>query len=279
MTHTVVGLFDNRSSAGAATQELIQKGFMRENIDVSNRKIGASDSSTQIAVTESGISESISNFFSSLFGNDKTTARNYTYAAGDADAIITVQVDSPERAVEAAAILDRYGAIDVDARSLRYNRQNVQQNFTGTSAATTQNAADNQGAATIPVIEEQIQIGKQVVRQGGARVRSRIVEKPVEAALRLREEHVVVNRRPVNREVTGADLANFREGEIVITEHAEIPVVGKQARVVEEVIIGKNVTEREEIVRDTVRRSEVEVEQVDNESNRGDADLSRRANS
>jgi len=279
MTHTVVGLFDNRSSAGAATQELIQKGFMRENIDVSNRRIGETSSSTQIAVTETGVSESISNFFNSLFGSDKASAKNYANAAGDADAIISVQVDSPARAMEAAAILDRYGAIDVDGRSAQDNQTGGQQNFAGTSAAATPNTTDNQGITAIPIIEEQIQIGKQVVEQGGARIRSRIVEKPVAANLRLREEHVVINRRPVNREVTEADLANFREGEIVITEHAEVPVIGKQARVVEEVLIGKNVTEHEEVVRDTVRRNEVEVETIENDVNSGGTINTRRANS
>lgn len=274
MTHTVVGLFDNRSSAGAATQELIRKGFMRENIDVSNRTAG--DASPQIAVTETGVGESISNFFNSLFGSDKTTARNYANVARDADAIISVQVDSPARAMEAAAILDHHGAIDVDARSAQFNQTGGQQNFANTST-TAPDTAGNQGATSIPIIEEQIQIGKQVVEQGGARLRSRIIEKPVEAALRLRREHVVVNRRPVNREVTEADLANFREGEIVITEHAEVPVIGKQARVVEEVIIGKNVTEHEEVIRDVVRRNEVEVEPVNNESS-GDINT-RRANS
>ncbi|HEY0048655.1 MAG TPA: YsnF/AvaK domain-containing protein [Pyrinomonadaceae bacterium] len=272
MIHTVVGLFDNRSNAGAATQELIQKGFLRENIDVSNRQISDAATSTQIAVTETGVSESIGNFFNSLFGGDKKTARNYTTAAGDADAIITVQVDSLERAREAAEILDRHGAIDVDGRSSQHE-QNLQQNQQILTAApnapqTAQNAADIHNAANIqnetaiPVIEEQLQVGKQIVQREGARVRSRIVEKPVEANLRLREEHIVVNRRSVNRDVTNADLANFREGELVITEHAEIPVVGKQARVVEEILIGKNVTEHVETVHGTIRRNEVEVEKV-----------------
>jgi uncharacterized protein (TIGR02271 family) len=272
MIHTVVGLFDNRSNAGAATQELIQKGFLRENIDVSNRQISDAATSTQIAVTETGAGESIGNFFNSLFGGDKKTARNYTTAAGDADAIITVQVDSLERAREAAEILDRHGAIDVDGRSSQHE-QNLQQNQQILTAApnapqTAQNAADIHNAANIqnetaiPVIEEQLQVGKQIVQREGARVRSRIVEKPVEANLRLREEHIVVNRRSVNRDVTNADLANFREGELVITEHAEIPVVGKQARVVEEILIGKNVTEHVETVHETIRRNEVEVEKV-----------------
>jgi uncharacterized protein (TIGR02271 family) len=279
MTHTVVGLFDSRSNAGAATMELTQKGFLREHIDVSNRRLSEGDASTQITVTETGVSESIGNFFGSLFGSDKKTARNYTNAATDADAIISVQVDSVQRALEAAEILDRHGAIDVDARANAYDQQNYnqqsfnqqnfnqqnfnQQNLADTSGATAApNTVNNQVETAIPVIEEQLQVGKQIVEREGARLRSRIIEKPVEANLRLREEHIVVNRRPVNREVTNADLASFREGELVITEHAEIPVVGKQARVVEEIVIGKNVTEHVETVHETIRRTDVEVEKI-----------------
>jgi uncharacterized protein (TIGR02271 family) len=136
------------------------------------------------------------------------------------------------------------------------------QNNARTSETTAQNTAHVQGETAIPVIEEQLQVGKREVESGGARIRSRIVEKPVEANIRLREEHVVVNRRPVNRAATDADLANLKRGDIELTESAEVPVVAKEARVVEEVVVGKNVTEHQETVRDTVKRTDVEVEEV-----------------
>jgi stress response protein YsnF len=44
--------------------------------------------------------------------------------------------------------------------------------------------------------------------------------------------------------VTDADMAAFQEGTLEVTEMAEEPVVAKQARVVEEVIVGKEATER-----------------------------------
>ena len=261
MTHTVVGLFNDRKRAQSATEELLKRGFLRENIDVSNRRINNADTkTTEIVISESGVAESISNFFNSLFGSDKAAARNYTNAAGDADAIVSLQVDSPERALEAAEILDRHGAIDVDGQTLQTNAQN----FAQTGETPTGNAAVNPNEMRIPVIEEQIQVGKQAVEKGGVRIKSRIIGKPIEANVRLREEHVVVQRRPVNREITQADLANFGEGEIVLTEYSEVPVIGKQARVVEEVVVDKNVTEHVETVRDTVHRQEVEVEEIHN---------------
>ncbi len=94
-------------------------------------------------------------------------------------------------------------------------------------------------------------------------MRRRVTEKPVEETVALREEEVNVERRPANREVSQADMAAMRDGTIEVTEMAEQAVVAKQARVVGEVVISKDVAEREETVRDTVRRTDVEVEQLD----------------
>ncbi|HEY0659409.1 MAG TPA: DUF2382 domain-containing protein, partial [Pyrinomonadaceae bacterium] len=98
-------------------------------------------------------------------------------------------------------------------------------------------------------------------------VRSRVVEKPVEEHLRLRQERVIVNRHPVNRAVTDADLTNFKQGDFEITERGEEAVVSKQARVVEEIEIGKQVEERDQVISDTVRRTDVEVDQIDTDIN------------
>lgn len=279
MTHTVIGLFDDRRQAHTARQELIQKGFIQDNVDVSNRRISdANTTSTTVNTTGTGVGDSISNFFSSLFSGDETTARNYTNAASDADAILTVHVDSDARAREAAEILDRHGAIDVDGHLSHSSQQNVAKTSATTqNTATTPNTANRTGETTIPVIEEQMQVGKREVEGGGARIRSRVIEKPVEASVRLREEHVVVDRRPVNREVTNADLTSFKEGDIELTERAEVAVVDKQARVVEEVVVGKDVTEHQETVRDTVRRTDVDVEKIDNNTTQVDVN-NRKAN-
>lgn len=255
MTHTVVGLFDDRDDAESAMEDLIDGGFIKDNIDLSNRRAAGAEAENE------GIGDRISNFFSSLFGGDDATARNYTYAAQDAEAILTVQADSDERAKLAQDILDRNGAMDVNENA-DYGEQRASSTEDRTAGA---NAAGTK--KTIPVVQEKLDVGKREVERGGARVRSRIVEKPVEENVRLREEHVVVNRRPVDREVTKGDLENFRPGEMEITERAEVPIVGKQARVVEEVEVGKEVTEQNQTIRDTVKGTQVDVENVDRSTN------------
>jgi uncharacterized protein (TIGR02271 family) len=116
----------------------------------------------------------------------------------------------------------------------------------------------DQGEAVLPVVEENIDIGKRQVQTGGARVHTKIEERPVEEQVNLREEHVNVERRPVDRPVSDANAA-FQERSFEVTEMAEEPVVRKQARVIEEVVISKDVRERTETVHDTVRRQDVHV--------------------
>jgi len=129
--------------------------------------------------------------------------------------------------------------------------------YTGTGTGVT-----NDEINKIPIIEENIEVGKREVKTGGVRVRSRIVERPVEESVRLREERVNVERNTVDRPATAADLQNFQERDIEMVERAEVPVVNKEARVVEEVSIGKEVEERSETIQDTVRKTEVDVENL-----------------
>ena len=78
----------------------------------------------------------------------------------------------------------------------------------------------------------------------------------------FREEHAAIERRPVDRPATAADL---KEGFVEIRETEEQPVVSKTAHVVEEVVVGKDATERTETITDTVRGTTVEVERVHGE--------------
>ena len=103
-------------------------------------------------------------------------------------------------------------------------------------------------------------MGKREVSRGRVRVRSYVVETPVQEQVSLRQEHVEVERRAVDRPVTAADEALFRERTIEATESSEEAVVAKEARVVEELVVRKEAGERVQTVRDTVRRTEVEVE-------------------
>jgi uncharacterized protein (TIGR02271 family) len=160
-------------------------------------------------------------------------------------------------------------------------QQNQAGSLTGSSlegsAASTSNlqgssltGSQQRDTAAIPVVQEQLKVGKREVQRGGVRVYSRVVETPVNESVGLREEHVNVERRPVNEPISGLDTAAFKEQSIEMRETAEEAVVEKSARIVEEVTINKEVTQREQQINDTVRHTEVEVEQLGAGSNLDD---------
>jgi uncharacterized protein (TIGR02271 family) len=112
----------------------------------------------------------------------------------------------------------------------------------------------------VPVVEEELAVGKRTVETGGVRVEKEVTARPVEENVTLHEERVTVDRRPVDRPADPNDLRAFENQTVEMREMAEEAVVEKRARVVEEVVVGKEARERTEHISDTVRRSDVRVE-------------------
>jgi uncharacterized protein (TIGR02271 family) len=147
-----------------------------------------------------------------------------------------------------------------------YPTEETEQMQTGGVAATTTTTdynrnLEDEGEVHIDVVEEDLRVGKRQTEGGGVRVQTHVVEQPVEEQVRLREEEVHVERRPVDRPASSGDLNAFKEGSFEVNAVREEAVVEKQPRVVEEVVIKKDARERTETVRDTVRRTEVDVDQ------------------
>jgi uncharacterized protein (TIGR02271 family) len=115
---------------------------------------------------------------------------------------------------------------------------------------------------TIPVYREELRVGKREVERGGVHVATHIVEKPSKDQVMLREEHVTVERRPANRLVS-PEGTEFKEKAIDMTEYGEEAVAAKETRLVEEVIVHKQVAERTATVEDKIRSTEVEVQTFD----------------
>lgn len=159
--------------------------------------------------------------------------------------IVLLSFAAPRRLREVAGILADYNAVDIDTREKEWRSGGW--------------SPDEQMA--IPVVEEELKIGKRLIRRGGVRVYTSVTEKPIEEPVTLREEHVTVTRRPVDRAATASDLS-ADETPIEITETAEEPVVSKQPKVVEEVVLQKAASERTETVKDTVRRKDVDVKKA-----------------
>lgn len=111
------------------------------------------------------------------------------------------------------------------------------------------------------VIEEELAVGKREIEKGGVRVTSRVTEKPVQETVTLRREDVTVERNPVDRPATEADF-DTTPRTFEMREKDEEAIIEKKPRVVEEVVVRKEATERTETISDTVRRKDVDVEQL-----------------
>ncbi len=114
----------------------------------------------------------------------------------------------------------------------------------------------------IPVGEETLNVGTRLVAGETTRVRRIVVETPVEQGVSLREERVVVERRKPTGASSTATQAILTDTAVEMSDSFEVVDVWKSVRVTEEVVLRREVTERHETVRDTVRRDEVVVEQA-----------------
>jgi uncharacterized protein (TIGR02271 family) len=260
----VVGVFEDYTTAERVARDLTNAGIPRESIQVkSNFMTGAAGRTTGPAHEHEG---GISGFFHRLFGSEDTEYGNYDEAVRRGNAVVLVTAPS-DQIDNAAHIMNSAGAIDIDRHVERY-RQTGYENYDANAEPYSYEQATEERQrfrgsderAAIPVVEEEVRVGKRTVRRGGVRVYSHVVDQPVEQDIQLRDESVRVERRPVDRPLGDEDAARMKDQSIEVEEISEEPVVEKRARVKEEVVVGKETKERTERVRDTVRRTQVEVE-------------------
>jgi stress response protein YsnF len=171
-------------------------------------------------------------------GFSEDDAREFADAAEEGKTLVVALV-AEDRADQAVAIMDRFEALQ---------------------------AKDDQGAddaEIVQVVEERLEVGKSKAATGGVRVTSSVSEKPVEETVTLREERVGAKRRSADRTLDADEAEGaFEEKTVEMMGTKEEAEVRKEARVVGEVAITKEIEEREETVRDTVRATDVEIEKL-----------------
>lgn len=238
MPSTVIGLFRNETDVQHVVDELQRNDFPAR--DVKRRDEVGADLGGWLE--EQGVP-----------GHE---AEDYVEGVRKGGKLVTLHV-SDDRAPEAVQIMRRHETAAADLGGATAG---------GTAARGDRTAHDDhagrtrgEGEETLEVTEEEVDVGTREVERGGVRARTYVKEEPVEKDVRVRDESVHVDRRPVDRAVTDTDDA-FREKSVEMTETDEEPVVRKRARVIEEVVLSKDVDEHTETVRDTVRKTDVDVE-------------------
>ncbi len=269
---TIVGVFDEHSEARAASQEIAAEGITPEAVQMrSNMATGAAGRGSAYGTEQGGVS----GLFHRLFGSDpagREAAGHYEEAVrrGNTVLAVTAPVGKLDRVT---AIMNRHHAVDIDRRVEEYRKTGYERFDAGAPAYTAEQAAREReqfrsNTQSIPVIEEEVKIGKRVVRRGAVRVYGHVVEEPVNQTVRLHEEHATIERRKVDRPLKPGDEGLMRDQSIEVVETAEEPVISKTTRVKEEIVIGKEATERTEEIHETARHTEVKIERNEEREDR-----------
>jgi stress response protein YsnF len=268
MDQTVIGVFDSYDHAERAKQQLIGRGFSANDVQVRAHDADLADSgrttTARAADTDVGFMDSVANFFADLFGPNQDDAGHYTEAVRRGGAVVAVTVADENRVASAREALAQTGAVDIEKRVAEW-RQSGYEGYRSDAAPYSSDEIERERSRVIPVVEEEVEVGKRHVDLGAVRVVSRMVETPVSESVTLRDERANIERRPVDRPASEADLSDFREQTIEVRETSEKAVVSKVARVVEEVVVSKTASERTEQVSDSVRKTVVDVQKSGSE--------------
>jgi len=276
MSSTITALFDSRTDAEAAKARLQNANVDAEHVHIHDKSSSGYREQGYSTHEDRGIWDSIKNAF--LPDEDRHTYEEGLRRGG---VLLTADVDD-DRVDEAVRVLDDAGSIDIDERANQWRSSGWDYASTGAAGGaalggfgagaasataridqTAERAIGSEQEEVIPVVEEQLVVGKRDVSRGGVRVRSYVTEVPVHEQVRLRDEQINVERRAVDQPLSAADTDAFRERTIDMTATGEEAVIGKNARVVEELVVSKTAQEHVEDVNDTVRRTDVEVERDD----------------
>ena len=180
----------------------------------------------------------------------------HTYAEGirRGGTLVTVRAE-PRLVDKVVDILDDDGTVDMEKRAVAWRNEG----WTGRYAGASSSPVQRKQSGSIPVVQEELKVGKRQVSGGRVRVHAHVVEQPVQEQVNLTDERVRVERTPVDRPATSADRL-MQDRTIEATERREEPVVSKDAKVKEEVRLRKDTDRRTETVRDTVHKTQVVVD-------------------
>jgi uncharacterized protein (TIGR02271 family) len=257
----IIAVYDTEAHADAAVRDLEAAHVPPEAIS----RHASTGSAAGAAGSDSNTGRG-PGFWSSLFGGEPdhdTTVYDRSLESGSS--VVAVRVPG-EHVDGVTRILERHDPIDIDERAASFGLDANRTTPPAAGGVVSHEAALRNGdEQVIPVSEEQLTIGKRQVNHGTTRIRRFVVETPVQENVTLHTERVSIDRRPAS---AGArvDDADFTDRTIEVTETDEEAVVGKTARVKEEVVVHKEATDRVQTVRDTVRRQDVEIERDDSTS-------------
>jgi hypothetical protein len=194
MAQTVIGIFDSNTQAETAAEMLAVNGFSRESIDVSTQDAtrGRGDVTDEV----NSLNSSIGRYFQRVFA-DADQALRYA-AVAQQGAVVAVQAETYPEAERIADILDQCGAINVDERARTLEDSWTRDDRTRKSKPGTETPE----VRTFPGIAEHEQPSDTTVERSAAvqpvqresiRLRSRIIERPVDHGIPANNENTDIH--------------------------------------------------------------------------------------
>jgi uncharacterized protein (TIGR02271 family) len=132
-------------------------------------------------------------------------------------------------------------------------------------AAPVETSPEEAAPIVIPIIHEELEIGKRKVDTGGVRIHKSVHEEERTVDVPLIEEHVQVERVRIDKAVEGPVPVRHVGDTIVVPVLEEVLVVQKQLRLVEELHIRKTRTEKHQPQTVTLRKEEATMERLEGE--------------
>jgi uncharacterized protein (TIGR02271 family) len=237
-TEKVVGVFLDESYAQSAAQALQAAGYKAQMADESAIK----------AFKNSGFQDEVVNVYQSRY-NEGNSILVVDAGNGGEDAL-GIMLDNGAEYINLSdkgkANASQYAKMDSKQR--QYGRVNAE---TGRA----QTAED----LLLRLHREELSATKTAQQAGEVEVRKVVHEREQQVPVNLRHEEVYIERRAVNEPANPEDIRDMQDEVVRVPVYEERAQLQKQARVTEEVVIGKQAVEEQQTLSGTVRHEHVEV--------------------
>jgi len=257
----VVGVFDDHAQAERAVDQLVQAGFSNDQIRYSGH--GTSSGGVLETLKSLFTGQETGGVYDDLVGmgvqQDDANYYQHEFEAGRS----IVSVLTADRTQDARSILEQYGGYGAgrssDQAANYASGTYPQTDYDTTTSGTDIPQTDTEGKQRMKLREEQLNVEKQPVEVGEARLRKDVVSEQQSVDVPVTHEEVYVERRPGSGQPTDASIGDGSETYRVPVREEQV-TASKQTVETGEVAIGKRQYQDTQRVSDTVQREEAHLE-------------------
>jgi uncharacterized protein (TIGR02271 family) len=249
---TVVGVFLDQQHANQAIQHLKQQGF---NAQIANK-------SAIKAFRSTGLEDDVVNLYENRL-NEGNSIVTVTGNNGEDAMRLMLQMGAEYINISDKGGTSRYNWMQGETQNASYY-QNLDRTKRQYGWDENQGRGWNEDELRVQLREETLQPVKQAVQKGEVQLNKTVHERQQEVPVNLRREEVYVNRQAVDRPASPGEIGDMQDEVVRVPVYEEQAELQKQARVREEVNIGKRAVEEQQTLTGTTRHEHLEVNETGN---------------